>query len=154
MQNYEIKIKSDGTWFHKGEKIKRLELIRLFSSVLHFKEDGHYWLITPHESGIIEVEDAPFIITDLNCLGSGKSLECWFTNNIQEKFLLSSKYPLNIIFNEKNEPRPYIKLDRGLKALISRPVFYNMVDLAIKGKNNYYGLWSDNQFFPIGKYRN
>ena len=21
MQNYEIKIKSDGTWFHKGEKI-------------------------------------------------------------------------------------------------------------------------------------
>ena len=76
------------------------------------------------------------------------------TNNIQEKFLLSSKYPLNIIFNEKNEPRPYIKLDRGLKALISRPVFYNMVDLAVKGKNNNYGLWSDNQFFPIGKYSN
>ena len=29
MKNYEIKIKSDGSWFHKGEKIKRLELVKL-----------------------------------------------------------------------------------------------------------------------------
>ena len=152
MQNYEIKIKSDGSWFHKGEKIKRLELIKLFSSALHFKKDGQHWLITPQERGLVEVEDAPFVIIDINCIGVGKSSECWFTTNIQEKFLLSLKYPLNIILNKKNEPRPYIKLDRGLKALITRPVFYNMVDLAVRDKNNDYGLWSDNHFFPIGKY--
>ena len=90
MQNYEIKIKSDGSWFHKGEKIKRLELIKLFSSALHFKKDGQHWLITPQERGLVEVEDAPFVIIDINCIGAGKSSECWFTTNIQEKF--SQKY--------------------------------------------------------------
>ena len=35
--------------FNKGEKIKRLELIKLFSSALHFKKDGQHWLITPQK---------------------------------------------------------------------------------------------------------
>ena len=68
--SYDIRIASNGDWYHEGSKIKRFELVKLFASALHYKEDKKYWLITPKEEGVIKVDDAPFIIKEINYKGN------------------------------------------------------------------------------------
>ena len=46
-----MRIATDGTWFHQGTPIGRLELVKLFASVLKREADGTYWLETPVERG-------------------------------------------------------------------------------------------------------
>ena len=65
-EDFEIHIASDGRWFHQGDEIKRIAIVKLFASVLSLDNDGRYWLTTPAEKGEITVEDAPFIIVKLN----------------------------------------------------------------------------------------
>ena len=65
IHNYDIRIATNGDWYHEGSKINRIELVKLFASVLHKKDDNKYWLITPKEEGTIEVDDAPFVIQNL-----------------------------------------------------------------------------------------
>lgn len=60
----DIIIKRDGTWWHEGTPIKRTKMVALFASVLQKKGDA-YWLVTPVEEMRIQVEDAPFVITDV-----------------------------------------------------------------------------------------
>ena len=60
----DIVIKQDGSWWHEGGLIKRLNMARLFASVLQ-KRGDEYWLVTPVEELRIKVEDAPFVITNL-----------------------------------------------------------------------------------------
>ncbi|MCP4983690.1 MAG: DUF1285 domain-containing protein, partial [Gammaproteobacteria bacterium] len=55
----DIRIGSDGTWYHEGRAFQRESLIRLFASVLR-KQDDEYFLLTPAEKLSIRVDDAPF----------------------------------------------------------------------------------------------
>jgi len=64
-QQFDIRIASDGRWFHEGDEIRRIELVKLFASILVLDDKGDYWLATPAEKGRITVDDAPFIIRDL-----------------------------------------------------------------------------------------
>ena len=64
-QQFQIKIASDGRWYHEGGEIHRKALVKLFSTVLKRDSKGIFWLETPVEKGRIEVEDAPFIATAL-----------------------------------------------------------------------------------------
>ncbi len=89
--NYDIRIASNGDWFHEGTKIQRFELVKLFSSVLHYKDDKNFWLITPKEEGVIKVDDAPFIIKTIHYEGNREEGNCWVTTNLDEKFLLGKK---------------------------------------------------------------
>ena len=51
------------------------------------------------------------------------------------------------------EPSPYILVRDRLEALIARPVFYELVNLAesrkVKGEK-LLGVWSGGEFFPLG----
>ena len=69
IHNYDIRIATNGDWYHEGSKINRIELVKLFASVLHKKDDNKFWLITPKEEGTIEVDDAPFVITKFDHSG-------------------------------------------------------------------------------------
>ncbi|HUH24051.1 MAG TPA: DUF1285 domain-containing protein, partial [Brevundimonas sp.] len=55
----DILIRADGVWMHEGSPIGRVELVRLFSTVLRKDPDG-YHLVTPVEKLKIRVEDLPF----------------------------------------------------------------------------------------------
>ena len=57
----DIRIASDGTWWHEGDEIKRDKLARLFSTILKV-EKGDYYLITPVEKWRIQVDDLPFLV--------------------------------------------------------------------------------------------
>ena len=147
--SYDIRIASNGDWYHEGSKIKRFELVKLFASVLHYKEDKNYWLITPKEEGVIKVDDAPFIIKEINYKGNYEEGNCWVTTNLDETFLLGKKNYLRIAFDKNKNPRPYVFIYRGLEALMLRSVYYDMVNYAVKDEKGCYGIWSDKTFFII-----
>jgi hypothetical protein len=52
------------------------------------------------------------------------------------------------------EPSPYIRVRDQLEALISRPVFYQMADLALMendASSTEFGVWSCGHFFALAE---
>ena len=148
----DIVIKANGDWFHEGGQIKRQPLVKLFSSILRREDDGDYYLVTPVEKWRITVEDSPFIVIDIDVIHAGKEdQKIVFTNNVDDKFLLSSTYPFVIDSDDlTGEPDPKIKLSYNLTAKLSRNVFYQLVDYGVAEGDSYY-VCSDGEKFSLGK---
>ena len=148
----DIKILNNGKWLYMGSEIKRPALVKLFSSVIRLDEDGHYYLVTPVEKLKIKVDDAPFFIVAMEKHEEGDVINYQFLTNTRERIMLSNKAPIEIDFDENNHPKPYITVRRNLKALISRSVYYEIIDNAeetlIENKK-YLALLSDNKYFKI-----
>lgn len=121
----DIVIKRDGRWFHEGAPITREALVRLFSTILRKDADG-VWLVTPVEKLRITVEDAPFVAVRVD--RDGEVLR--FLTNVGEEVEAGPDHPIRVEVDADGEPRPYVHVRRGLEALISRPVFYELADLA------------------------
>lgn len=124
----DIRIASDGAWWHEGGEIRRPELVRLFASILRLDDDG-YCLVTPAERLRIEVDDAPFVAVDLDVRNPGMPDQSMlFTTNVEEYVLLDADHPLAVV-EKSTGPHPYIDVRSGLRALLSRSVFYRLVEL-------------------------
>lgn len=147
--NSGMRIARDGTWFHEGSPIGRREMVRLFSSVLRREPDGSHVLVTPAEKLTIDVEDAPFVAIGLESEGSGRSRRLGFRLNTGEAVIAGADRMLRIEPGEDG-PRPYLSVRGGLDALVARPVYYELVDLALGEGGDPPGLWSDGVFFPFG----
>ncbi len=147
-------IDNHGVWHYMGSPIGRIELIKLFATVIRRDKIGDHWLITPSEMCRIQVEDAAFMAVELTQEGSGKDQNLTFRTNIDQTYILSTTHPLRIEINSTTgEPAPYVRLDHGIEAKLLRSVFYQLVDLGITEtvqQNNIYGIWSAGHFFPIG----
>ena len=127
----DIVIKKGGQWFHEGTPIGRDALVRLFSTVLRRDPDGFH-LVTPVEKLKIEVEDAPFVAirVDEHRDDAGR-IVLRFTTNVGDVTDAGRDNPIRVeIDKDTSEPRPYVHVRRGLEALISRPVFYELAELA------------------------
>jgi hypothetical protein len=126
-------IRSDGSWVHEGTEIKRLPLVKLFASILRLEGD-EYFLLTPVEKWRIQVEDAPFIATQVaqgNDDKKGKGGLLLFTTNTGDIAPLDSEHPLELKpFGDPPQPLPYITVRDQLQARISREVYYQLVDWA------------------------
>ena len=147
-------IKADGTWWHEGSKIKRQKLVRLFASILRKDSDGETYLVTPVEKIKIRVERGHFLITDLHSEGEKQNQKVFFTTNLGEYIKLSDANPMRVDTNSSTlEPSPYVNIRGRLEALLSRSVFYSVVDLASEVEMNngkQLGIWSFGSFFPLG----
>jgi hypothetical protein len=129
----DMKIMRNGKWFYMGTEIKRPAMVKLFSGILRLDSDNFYYLVTPVEKVRISVEDAPFIATSLISEKKDNINHLYFITNVNEKILLTKNNPLEIkIDNKTEEPSPYIFVRKNLKALISRSVFYELIELASK----------------------
>jgi hypothetical protein len=156
-------IKRDGTWLYKGTAIGRKELVCLFASVLKREADGSFWLETPAERGQIEVEDAPFIVVEMDWTGNDSEQVVTFRTNTDEIVAVDLDHPLRFTDSRGGgEPKPYVLLRPGagahpIEARISRPVFYELAALAepqpVRGKMML-GVWSSGVFFPLGEMPN
>lgn len=124
----DIRIARDGTWFHEGAVIKREAMVRLFSTILR-RDEGEYFLVTPAEKLAIEVEDAPFTAIRLTRSGSGAGQQLLFTTNVDEHVLADAEHPISV-HDRNGEPAPYLRVRGDLWALLSRNVFYELVDMA------------------------
>ncbi len=151
--DFDIRIARDGTWFHQGSPIGRKPLVKLFSTVLRREEDGEYWLVTPVERGRVIVEDAPFTAVEFSATGRGREQSLRLRTNVDSWVELDSDHPLRIaVDDETGEPRPYILVRDRLEALILRPVYYGLAELAVEEEMNggsRFGLWSAGSFFPL-----
>ena len=151
-REFAIRIARDGTWFYHGSPIGRKPLVRLFSTVLRRAPDGSFWLVTPAERGRIEVEDAPFTAVALEVRGTGRNQTLAFRTNVDDEVTADAAHPIRVAEND-GEPRPYVLVRDGLEALILRPVFYQLVDLAVErpeGDQTVLGVWSGGSFFALG----
>jgi hypothetical protein len=149
----DIRIRKDGVWFHEGSPIGREALVRLFSTVLRLDPDG-YHLVTPVEKLRIQVEDAPFIATRVDQAPGEQGDILRFQTNVGD---VVEAGPDNAIRVETDPvsgaPRPYLHVRRGLEALIARPVFYELVELARERdtpQGPRLGVASHGAWFPIG----
>jgi len=145
----DIRIRKDGVWFHEGTPIGREALVRLFSTVLRKDPDGFH-LVTPVEKMRIVVEDAPFIAIRVD--REGEALR--FLTNVGDAVEAGPDNAIRVEVDPvSGEPRPYLHVRRGLEALIARPVFYELVEMAAErqtGEGATLGVESNGAWFPVG----
>ncbi|MBM3526294.1 MAG: DUF1285 domain-containing protein, partial [Alphaproteobacteria bacterium] len=142
-------------WFYHGSPIGRKQLVRLFASILRRDENGDFWLETPAERCRIKVEDAPFLAVEINVNGSGETQDITFRTNIDEVVVAGPERPIRVATDSRSDaPAPYVLVRPGLEALITRAVYYELVELGcerhIEGET-VLGVWSGGAFFPLGR---
>ncbi len=154
-------VQRDGTWLYRGSPIGRKELVCLFSSVLLRDTIGDYWLETPVERGRIQVEDTPWVAVEMDWrrCGQGRNQSISFRTNVDQVVTAGPEHPLRVAHNAMTcEPIPYIHIrdgqgDKPLEARIARPVYYELVAIAVPGcvgGEQKLGVWSCGVFFPLG----
>jgi hypothetical protein len=143
-----MRIARDGTWFHEGSPIGRQAMVRLFSTILRREPDGGYVLVTPVEKLDIEVEDAPFVAVEVKSEGEGENRSLAFRLNTGDLVVAGPDNPLRFTAAEDG-PHPYVEVRRRLEALIARPVYYELANLALAEGAEPAGLWSGGAFFPL-----
>lgn len=144
----DMRIARDGTWYYLGTPIGRIELVRLFSSILR-KDGEDYFLVTPVEKVGITVDDAPFVAVDFDVTGDGTEKVLTFHTQVDDVAIAGADHPIRIQRDaETGEPSPYVLVRANLEALIDRKSFYRLVELGTH-HDSWFGVWSSGQFFPI-----
>lgn len=145
----DIVIKKNGLWFHEGTPIGREALVRLFSTVLRKDPDG-YVLVTPVEKLAITVEDAPFVAIRVDRIGEVLR----FITNVGDEVDAGPDHPIRVEMDAvSGEPRPYVHVRAGLEALIARPVFYELAEMAVprpSPKGTVMAVTSNGAWFMVG----
>jgi len=140
----EMRIAADGTWYHQGSPIGRPALVRLFSTILRREPDGGYVLVTPVEKLDVVVEDAPFVAVELKA-EAGR-----LTFRLNTGDLVTADAEHRLRFEQREDgPRPYLDVRGGMEALVARPVYYELANLALAGDDQPPGVWSDGIFFAL-----
>ncbi|MDZ7823804.1 MAG: DUF1285 domain-containing protein [Ahrensia sp.] len=124
----DMEILADGSWHYLGTPIGRPELVRLFSSILRRDEDGKTYLVTPVEKVGIRVEDAPFLVVEMNVAGEGDARRLTFRTLTGDIVEVGPSNPLRFeIENKTMGLKPYVRVRGRLEALVARAVMYEMV---------------------------
>lgn len=124
----DIQIKANGDWFYGGSVIKRLPLVKLFASVLIKEVNSdvvEHFLVTPVEKVKIQVDDAPFLLTQWRWLDANENIMQVCTN-LDDEFPLDAEHPL--IVTDSGDL--YVTVRRNLLAKVHRNVYYQWADIA------------------------
>jgi len=144
----DMRIAADGTWFHLGTPITRPAMVRLFSTVLRREPDGSHVLVTPVEKLSIEVEVTAFRATAMTSEGQGESRRIAFELDSGDAVILGPDHPLTI-GGDAHAPSPRLAVRHGLEALIARPLYYELAEIALAENNDPPGVWSEGAFFAL-----
>ena len=147
-----LKIARDGNWSYQGSPIGRKPLVKLFASVLRREQDGRYYLVTPVETVLVEVEDAPFLAVEMTVEGKGAEQRLSFRTNLDDDVVADLAHPLRFRRNEDGSFTPYLQVREVLEARLARPVYYDLVGVAVTGRadgKRTLGVWSAGSFFPF-----
>ena len=143
-----MRIARDGTWYHEDQPIRRAAMVRLFSTVLRREPDGRHVLVTPAEMLDIDVEATAFRAVELQREGNGPGQRIAFRLDSGDALVLGSSHPLHVVATA-NGPSPRVLVRHGLEAELTRPVYYELAEIALKSGDEPAGVWSDGAFFPL-----
>jgi len=144
----DMRIAADGTWFHMGTPITRPAMIRLFSTVLRREPDGSHVLVTPVEKLSIEVEATAFRAIAMTSEGEGDKRRIAFELDSGDAVILGPDHPL-ILAQDEHGPSPRLAVRHGLEALIARPLYYELAEIALAEGQDPPGIWSEGAFFAL-----
>lgn len=156
-------IKRDGCWFYKGGAIKRKSMICLLASMLIRDASGHYSLESPATQGRVDIEDAPFVVSQMRWRGAGRSQELYFLTNADECILAGRDHPLRVVRGFPGAHSSlYLHVRDGkgslpLEARIDRGTYYELFALAELGfieEREVLGVWSGGVFFSLEEVAN
>jgi hypothetical protein len=143
-----MRIARDGTWFHNGTPIGRPAMVRLFSTILRREPDGVHVLVTPVEKLSIDVERTAFRAVDMTSEGTGSERRIALVLDNGDAVIIGRDHPLRLEPDE-NGPSPRVAVRHGLEAELSRPIYYELAQIALDEGGDPPGVWSDGCYFPL-----
>ena len=144
----DMRIAADGSWFHQGTPIGRPAMVRLFSTVLRREPDGSHVLVTPHEKLTIDVEVTPFRALAMTHEGAGEQRRIALELDSGDALIVGPDHPL-ITIGAEHGPSPRVLVRHGLEALLARPLYYELAEVALAEGHDPPGVWSDGAFFAL-----
>ncbi len=143
-------IRSDATWFYAGSPIGRMPLVKLFASVLRKDADGRHYLVTPAEKIDVAVADAPFLAVEMEVRGAGDARELVFRTNVDDIVHCGPNNPLRFVEEAGSGGlKPYLRVRGRLEALVTRALYYDLVELAEPRADGVIELVSGGARFPL-----
>lgn len=146
----DIRIDTQGFWFHEGDPIQREELVRLFASILWFEQDdenggideppakGQHYLVTPVEKLAIVVEDVPYVVHQMEHVE-----DTWVAvTNTHEQILIGEHHCVELR-SYLGQLVPYVRVRYDLWARVNRSIYYQWVTAAMQDQS------ADNQLLTL-----
>lgn len=121
----DIRIDTQGRWFHEGRPIERASLVALFARILRREADEYYYLLTPYEKWRIQVEEHPLRIIAVEQVEDGGSECIVVVANNGVRYAISSKHPVCLCPNDEGA---FVQLDHGITAKLERPAWYQLCE--------------------------
>ncbi|ASK34331.1 hypothetical protein CEK62_08030 [Alcanivorax sp. N3-2A] len=150
----DMRIDREGQWFYQGSMIERHRMVKLFSTIL-LREGDDYFLVTPVEKLRIQVEVAPFVATQVEFVSGDGADKLVFITNVDSHVVAGERHPIRVETDPASgEPTPYLHVRDNLEALISRNVFYQLVEWARQekqGESSRLLIDSDGVSFELGR---
>lgn len=123
----EMRITTDGKWYHQGGEIKRPAMVRAFASLL-FKDDaGEHWLVTPTQKLSIEVDDAAFMATDVK----REDGALVFRFNTDDLVIADADHPI-VAEGDPDTPAIYVIVRHGTRARLNRSTYAQLIEIALQ----------------------
>jgi hypothetical protein len=141
----EMRIARDGTWFHQGQPIRRPAMVRLFATILRREPDGRHVLVTPVEKLDIAVEATAFRAIEMESEGDGQKRRIALKLDSGDALIVGAAHPLSI------DSTPRVLVRHGLEAELSRPIYYELAEIALAEGADPPGVWSDGMFYALGE---
>jgi hypothetical protein len=115
--------------------------------------DGRTYLVTPAEKIIVEVNDAPFLIVEMEAHGSGKRQHFIFRTNVDDTICCGLEHPMQFLLQRRSGGlKPYVRVRGSLDGLVTRSLYYDLFAHAVEEKREggpVLGLWSARAFFAM-----
>lgn len=125
--------------------------MRLFSTILR-KDPDRYLLVTPVESILVEVEDAPFVAYEMTLRQEGDVETLVFRTNVGDEAAAGPLHPLRFERGAAEGIKPYVHIRGGLWALLSRTLAAELLERGqtrLEAGREVFGVSSGGVFFPL-----
>lgn len=145
-----LAIRVDGTWTYRDSPILRRQLVKLFARVLRKDADGRTYLVTPAEKIDVRVADAPFLAVEMEVRGEGDAREILLRTNLDDIVSVGPDHPLRFVEETTSGGlKPYVRVRGRLEALLTRALYYDLVELAEAGPGELLAIRSAGMLFPL-----
>jgi uncharacterized protein len=143
-------IRADGVWMYQNSPIGRMPLVKLFASVLRRDPDGKHYLVTPAEKIDVTVADAPFLAVEMEIRNPGPDQVLVFRTNVDDIVACGPEHPLRFVEElHSGGLKPYLRVRGRLDALVTRALYYDLVELGQAVSTDTLVLRSGGLDYPI-----